>query len=180
MNNFWTPKVLHDECGCLKFVLCTWNLLRVDLKCSPAHTHAYKDNYVLISLIVVIISLCPYISKHHFVHFIQFIVVDQTSVKQKGREKVACGICLLQIPENLTEEIRKLDYGGRGWKECSGCVLRGQCQLNISNTAFLLLLLLLSQLLFTADSRGLLSFMLRTHIYAALSKLPNRLGSRCL
>ena len=34
------------------------------------------------------------------------------------------------------------------------CILRGQCQLNISKTAFLLLLLLLSQLLFTEGSGG--------------------------
>ena len=51
------------------------------------------------------------------------MVVDQTSVKQKGKEKVARGICLLQIPENPTEAIRRLDYGGQ--KECSGCVLGG-------------------------------------------------------
>lgn len=81
MCKFWKPGVQHEDSRVIYLKLAE----RFDLKCSH-HTHTLVTIEVvdmLTSLIVVIISQCLYISKHHIIYLkhMQFLCVTYTSIK---------------------------------------------------------------------------------------------------
>lgn len=86
MSKFWGSHVQHGDYSESITVLCAWNLwieYILNVLTTPQKYRLYEVMDMLISLIVVIISQCTHISKHHGVYlkYLQFLFVHHNSIK---------------------------------------------------------------------------------------------------